>query len=160
MKIKLAVLEKDLNYLNRFSIAFGAKYAEKVEIHCFTDMEMALREMEASKFDMLIAGELFEVDTKKLPKHCGFAYFTESSDVDVFRGQPAIGKYQRADLLYKQILNVYSENIEDVSGLKHGDGQAKLIAFTSPSGGVGTSSLAAACALRLGRPLLYGRGTV
>ena len=33
MKIKLAVLEKDLNYLNRFSIAFDAKYAEKVEIH-------------------------------------------------------------------------------------------------------------------------------
>ncbi len=158
MKIKLAVLDNDLNYLNRFSIAFGTKYADKIEIHSFTDMELAIAEITKSKFDLLIASEMYEVDTDKLPRHCGFAYFTESADIDTLRGQTAIGKFQRADLLYKQILSVYSENAEGVSGLRLDGNQAAVILFTSPSGGAGTSSLAAACAMRYaaqGKKVLY-----
>lgn len=158
MKIKIAVLDKDLNYLNRFSIAFGTKYADKVEIHSFTDMDIALSEIDSSKFDVLLASELFEIDADRVPSHCGLAYFTESSDIQSLRGKPAIGKFQKADLLYKQILGVYSDNAEGVSGIKLDGKQAALIVFASPCGGVGTSSMAAACAVRYaeqGKRVLY-----
>lgn len=32
MKIKLAILEKDISYLNRFINVFSTKYADKMEI--------------------------------------------------------------------------------------------------------------------------------
>lgn len=148
MKIKIAILEKDENYLKRISATFNSKYADKVEVHSFTNQDLAIAELGKSKIDVFIASELFEIDTDKLPKHCGFAYFTDSVDVESLRGQPAIGKFQRADSLYKQMLSIYSENSEIVGGIKHNGSQAEIIIFASPCGGTGTSSLAAASAIR------------
>ena len=36
MKIKLALLDSDQNYLNRIVTAFNIKYADKLEIYSFT----------------------------------------------------------------------------------------------------------------------------
>ena len=75
------------------------------------------------------------------------AYFVESADVDSVNDQRAICKFQKADLIYRQILSIYSEYAGSASGLKLGDDSCKVIAFTSPCGGVGSSTMAAACAL-------------
>ena len=36
MKIKLALLDNDANYLNRLVVAFNTKYSDKFEIYSFT----------------------------------------------------------------------------------------------------------------------------
>lgn len=146
MRIKLAILEKDQAYLNRIVTAFNTKYADKFEIYSFTDEQMALSALDSSRIDVFVASEAFDIDVDAIPKRCGFAYFVDSADIDTLKEQRAICKFQKADLLYKQILSIYSENAGSISGLKLGDDSTKMIAFSSPSGGAGTSSLAAACA--------------
>lgn len=158
MKIKLAILEKDESYLNRIVSVFGTKYADKFQIYSFTDMDVAVSTLESAKIEIMVASDAFEIDVNKLPKRCGFAYFVDSMDVDMLNGQRAICKFQKADLIYKQILSIYSENASNVSGLKFGDDSSKIIFFQPVSGGVGASSMAAACAMRFaakGKRTLY-----
>lgn len=147
MRIKLAILEKDQNYLNRIVTAFSTKYADKFEIYSFTDKDIALSTLDSSRIDVLVASEAFEIDVAKIPTYCGFAYFVDSSDIDHVNEQRAICKFQKADLIYKQILSVYSEKAGSVSGLKLGEESAKVIAFTSVGCGVGNSTMAAAAAM-------------
>lgn len=42
MKIKLAILENDVNYLNRIVVAFNTRYADKLEIYSFTKYDAAI----------------------------------------------------------------------------------------------------------------------
>lgn len=147
MKIKLAILEKDQGYLNRIVATFSIKYADKFEIYSFTDDAFALPALESNRIDVFIASDLFEIDTEQIPKRCGFAYLAESSDVDTIRGHRAVCKFQKADLIYKQILSIYAENAGSVSGLKFGEESAKVFAFCSVGGGAGASSMAASAAM-------------
>ena len=158
MKIKLAILEKDQSYLNRIVSVFGTKYADKFQIYSFTDMDVAFSTLETAKIEVMVASDAFEIDVNKLPKRCGFAYFVDSADVEMLNGQRAICKFQKADLIYKQILSIYSENAGNISGLKLGDDSCKIIFFQPVSGGVGASSMAAACAIHFaakGKKTLY-----
>lgn len=158
MKIKLAILDKDVNYMNRFVAVFSTKYADKIEMYSFTDEEVALETLDDSRINVFIASDAFEIDVNKLPKRCSFAYLVDSPGVDMVNEQRAICKFQKLDLIYKQILSVYSENAGNLSDLKMDDDSTKVIAFASPSGGVGCSTLAAACALHFatqGKKTLY-----
>ena len=147
MRIKLAILERDQSYLNRIVTAFSTKYADKFEIYSFTDKDMAISTLGTARIDVLVASDAFDIDVASLPARCGFAYFVDSADIDHVNEQRAICKFQKADLIYKQILSVYSEKAGSVSGLKFGDESAKIFAFCSACGGVGTSSMAASAAI-------------
>jgi len=158
MKFKLAILEKDTEYLNRIVSVFSTKYFDKVEIYGFSEKEVALANLDSRKIDVLIANDAYDIDVSALPKRCSFAYFVESSGIDTCKGLHAICKYQKVELIYKAILSVYSENASSLSALKRGNGSCSLVAFMSPCGGVGTSSVAAASALHYaakGKSVLY-----
>lgn len=158
MKIRLAILENDTGYLNRIVTVFGAKYADKIEIYSFTEKEMALAELQSIKADVLLASDSYEIDPKQIPKRCGFAYFVDSMEVESLRGQPTISRFQKADLIYRQVLSIYSEHAGTFTELKFSDDGCRVIAFSTPSGGTGCSTMAAAGALhfaRLGHKTFY-----
>lgn len=158
MKIKLAILDKDISYLNRMVSAFGTKYADKLELYSFSDEKIAMESLEVNKIDLLLTSDLFDIDTTVLPRRCAFAYLVDSSDIETVKNQVAICKFQKADLIYKQILSLYSEKASNISGLKLNDTDSKIIIFSSPCGGTGTSTMAAACAKQLargGKKVLY-----
>ena len=74
------------------------------------------------------------------------------------RGQPTICRFQKADLIYRQVLSLYAEHAGSMTELKFSDDGCRVIAFASPSGGAGSSTMAAACALHfaaLGKKTLY-----
>lgn len=146
MKIKLAILDRDARYLSRMEKAFGSKYEDKFEIYSFTDMTAALSTLEPARIEVFLASDSFEIDTNLLPKRCGFAYLVEAQDVVTFRDERAVCKFQKADLFYKEILMVYSENAERMGFRTAGDG-SRIILFAGVGGGVGASTIAAACAL-------------
>lgn len=149
MKIKVALLERDQNYLNRIVTAFNTKYADKFEIYSFTDQRLAIEVLEKSRIDVFVASDadVFQINTDDIPDRCGFAYFVESPDIETVGGHRVICKFQKIDLIYKQILSIYSENAGSVSGLKIGEESTKMIIFSTPCGGVGSSCMAAACAV-------------
>lgn len=151
MKIRIALLDSDIHYLNRIVAAFSGKYADKLEVYSFTGPEGAMEALEPSKIDLLIASDIFDIDVTALPKRCGFAYLVENHEVETVKDEPAICKFQKADLIYKQILSIYSENASNISGIRLTDENSSLVAFVSPSGGVGTSTLAAAYAVACAR---------
>ena len=134
MKIKLAILEKDVSYLSRIVAVFSTKYADKFEIYSFTDAAVALSSLDAAKIDVLVANDAFDVDVSLLPKRCGFAYLVDSADIEMKNDQRAICKFQKVDLIYKQILSVYSEKAGSISGLKLDEESTKIIFFSSDWG--------------------------
>ena len=149
MKIKLAILEKDKSYLTRVVTAFGTKYADKFEIYSFTDQDVALANLNSAKIDVLLASDAFDIQVQALPNRCAFAYLVDSMGIDTYNEQRAICKFQKADLIYKQILSVYSEKASSITGFKVSGDAGQVIAFCSIGGGVGSSTMAAACAVRL-----------
>lgn len=152
MKIKLAILENDKTYLDRIVSAFSIKYSDKLEIYSFTNFEVALSTINQNKIDIFLANESFEVDRKALPSRCGFAYLVDAPDVESVRDEVAISKFQKADLIYKQILSIFSENTAAITGAHMDESTStNVIAFQSPSGGTGCSTVAAACAVNLAR---------
>ncbi len=159
MKIKLAILENDENYLNRIVTVFNSRYSDKIEVYSFTSDATAIPMLEKAKIDVLLADDAFEINTKELPKRCGFAYLVNSNDIESLRDEKVIGKFQKAELIYKQVLSIFAENVTEITGIRlNENGNCKLIAFLSPSGGTGSSTAAAACAMRFakqGRKTLY-----
>lgn len=149
MKIKIAILERDKSYLTRVVSTFGARYSEKLEIYSFTDQEVALGSLNSAKIDVLLASDSFDIDITKLPNRCAFSYLVDSVGIDLLNGQRAICKFQKADLIYKQIISVYSEKASTITGFKMTDNECKVILFCSASGGAGSSTMAAACAVHL-----------
>lgn len=158
MKVRLAILHGDVTYLNRLASILGARYPDQLTLHAFTDPEAALAALRERKIDVFLADDAFTVDPEDIPPKCGFAYFVESPEVDSVRGQPAICAFQRIELLYKQILGVFSETLGETSVRNLYSGSAKRIVFASPCGGSGTSTAAAACAVHFaaaGKRSLY-----
>ena len=157
MKIKLAILEKDQSYLSRIVSAFSTKYADKLQIYSFTNPELAMSSIQREKIDVLIASDVFDIDLLELPSRCGFAYFVDSVGVETLNDQRAICKFQKAELIYKQILGVYSDHATNIGGVGL-DEKGQILLFASPAGGAGSSTMAAACALHFaqaGRKTLY-----
>ena len=159
MKIKLAMLESDSSYLRRVVPMFNSKYADELEIYSFTDVDAAMACLEEKKIDVFLASHNFKIDFNQIPKRCGFAYLVESLDINMIDTHKAICKFQKGELIYKQVLSIYSEHMPNITGISQNEnGAMKTIAFCSPCGGVGTSTVAAACAIALanaGQRVLY-----
>ncbi len=151
MRIKLAILDHDERYLARIANAFGNKYADKLYVRSSTNPERIMAELETERIDVLLVNDAYDFDASLLPKRCGFAYFVDSPDIEMKNGEHAVCKYQSVDMIYKQILGLYSEHAGNVASIGTGDGKCKIAIFQPVSGGVGSSSLAAACATRLAR---------
>ena len=149
MKIKMAILENDANYLSRLTKVFGTKYAENLEIYAFTDQSIAMNSLDKERIDVFLSSVFFTINVENIPKRCGFAYLVDSPDIDSYLNQRAICKFQKAELIYKQILSIYAENAGRVSGLKVSDKICRLITFASVSGGSGSSVICAAAARHL-----------
>lgn len=152
MKIRLAILESDKLYLERISGVFNVKYADKLEVYTFTEEDKALEALVTYRIDVFLAGETFEISTAKIPIRCGFAYFVDTIGVESVRGEVALCKFQKVEMIYKQILSIFSDKTAAVTGINLEAGkQGKLIGFCSASGGCGCSVTAAAFAINLAR---------
>lgn len=148
MKIKLLILDSDVGYLNRITSILNQKYRERFAVFAFTDPEAALPALKKEKIDVFLADDSFlSLETQLIPQKCGVAYFVDTQDITAVNGRPAICKFQKAELIYKQILAVYSETLSNASVRNIYSDATKTLLFSSPGGGVGTSSAAAACAM-------------
>lgn len=158
MKIKVALLDVEKSFLTRMVTTFGAKYADKLEIYSFTDPKVALETLNSARIDVLLASDRFDIDLQKLPNRCAFAYLVDSMGFEMLKDQRAICKFQKAELIYKQILSVYSEKASSITGFTVNGDEGVVILFCSAGGGVGSSAMAAACATSLaakGHKILY-----
>ena len=158
MVIKVAMLSENANYIRRMSANFNNLYSDKLELYLFTNQDKAMEALSTQKIDVFLSDGGFEIDQQKIPKKCGFAYLTDTPDIDTIRGERTVCKFQKAELIYKEILDIYSENVSEVIGFKTDGSRARVVLFTSAAGGTGCSTAAAACAGALamkGKRVLY-----
>lgn len=159
MKIRVAIFEKDELYLKKITAIFNKKYLEKIQIYCVTNIDLVKKILEDNKIDVLLSNEEYDINTEILPKRCGFAYLTESNDIKQWKDNIAIGKYQRIDLIYKEILNIYAEKAADLGVNKEViNNTTSIYTFVSASGGTGSSTIAAAVSInaaKAGKKVLY-----
>lgn len=158
IKIKLVIADKDEVYVKRLINFFNTNYSDKLEIYYFTYLEEVNDFIEKNKVDVLIATETFGINIKEIPKKIAFAYFSESPSIDTINNMRTVCKYQKVDLIYKEILSLYSEKTTNVEyKVSEGD-NTLMLTFLSTSGGTGSSTVAAACAMnmaRRGKKVLY-----
>jgi len=146
MRIKLAVLEQDDNYLKRITSVFNTRFADKLELFAYTEMQAALSALKVSKIDVFLVGDEYELDMRAVPERCGFAWFVDEPVLKEFRGQKTICRFQQAEVIYKQVLNLYAEKFQGVIG-GNGNTETVLWWFTSAGGGCGGTTAAASAAI-------------
>lgn len=158
MKIKLAILESDVDFLKSYSMALSSRFSDKLEVYTFSNMENAMSALVDSRIDVFLAGDNFEIDTSSIPEECGFAYLVDSNDIKSFKNEHTICRFQKMDLIYRDILGIFSEKEYIISGSSTANSNCKVLLFTGIEGGTGASSVAAACALyfsQSGKRTLY-----
>lgn len=158
MAIKVAVIERDSRFLDRLTNVFSKSYSDKLELYPFTDPDVALSTLAFIKPHILIAEESVPIAPSSLPLGCALAYFVSAVGTDRVGGYRAICKFQRAELIYKQILGIVSDSGDSAAQAGRQASDSKFLVFTSPAGGVGVSTSAAAFALKAasqGKRVLY-----
>lgn len=159
IRIKLALLESDEYYLQRIMAVFNSRFADRLEVFSFTDKDAALSILAANRIDVFLASEEFVINVDELPKRCAFAYFAESKSVETLYGERTICKFQKVEIMYKEIISLFSEKSGEVIGYKKGgSNSSNVYAFVSSNGGAGSSSTAAGFAVflaRNGKKVLY-----
>lgn len=159
MKIKLAILDNDQAYMNRIISVFSTKFSDKLEIYSFTSLDVALATIKHSAINVFVASDTFNFDVSKLPSRCGFAYLVESENIETVKDQPVLFKFQKADVIYKEILGIFSERLSSSTGLRS-DSESSVVVYTflSANSGAGSSTLAAAFSKYLagkGKKVMY-----
>ena len=151
MKIRLGILEKDQLYKTRLINYFNANYADKLEIFSFSTLDSMLQYVVEKSLDVLLADEVSVPDAKAIPAGVAFAYWSEASNIDSIRNVRAVCKYQKAELIYKEILGLYAELDTNVTSYKMDGSSGAVVTFVGAGGGVGSTTAAVGCAMRIAR---------
>lgn len=150
IKIKLGIVDSDVLYLRRFTDLMGKKYSNQIEMYSFTDSSSVLQSVRENRINVLIVSHDTQINTGELADFCMFAYLTDSGMIDTYNGYKTICRYQRADVIYRQILGLYSEKLADkVRYRMSGRERARISLFVPCCEGAGAVTAAAAFAEHL-----------
>ncbi len=158
MKIKIAILEQDKNYLNKILGFFACKYSGKIEASGFSDYKIALKQIETNMPDIFLFPEDYidKIDVTKIKSVP--VVFVEGNDITEVQGFEVVSKFQKISQIYKKILAVYSANTNYSFVSDASNTTCKTILFTGIAGGVGTTTAALGCAIYLvkhGKRVMY-----
>lgn len=147
IRIKVVVVDSRASYLRKLLDAFVTDYADRVEPFAFSSLEGAEEFFKSSSADVMLVESALADETLTGRKGAVLAFLTDDASVDAVFGHPAICRFQKTDLIYKSILDVCSDKFDHVSSKSSLLDHAKIVSFFPASGGVGASTMAAACAL-------------
>lgn len=157
MKIKVIIVDQDTNYTSHMLQVFQTRYADKVEMRVFSDVNSFYANIREAYADLVLYSSNLQLDTAELPESVVIGCLCEQSGIEEIGGVSAICKYQKVDILYKLMLGLFAEKASDMK-LKTSGNLVHVTLFTSVQGGCGTSAAAAAYALRMakeGKKIFY-----
>ena len=146
MRIKLAILEKNERFLSGFMNALNKGYSDKLEIYSFTDLEKAMSNLSRLGINVFLVSSNFNVDVSALPRNCSFAYLIGPSDNVMAEDYPVISKFTSVDMIYSEIVKICPV-LEDTK--PRITSSCRTVVFSSPCGGCGNSTVAAAFAIKM-----------
>lgn len=147
MRIKVAFVDTDSDYLQRVKTKLRKDYADQIEASYYTDFGIFITDQNRNKADIAVVNIQFRNDAGFVNVKCPVLFVSEdnsSGRIDEYR---LVGKYHRFEELYRNILSVYSDSAQGMEGFVSSMAEGrKLIVFASPAGGTGSSTMAVACA--------------
>lgn len=150
IKIKLGIADSDRLYLERITDFISRKYRDQIEIYSFTEISQVIQSVRENRINVLIASQDSQIDSDNLADFCMFAYLTDSGVIDTYNGHRTICRYQKIDVIYRQILGMYSEKLADkVRYRLSGKEKARMSLFMPCCEGSGATTAAAAFAEHL-----------
>lgn len=148
MKIRLGILDSNVFYIKRLIEYFSSHYAEEVEIFAFSNSDKLADHLSQAKLDVILSDEELLPEDFSISRSTVLAYLSDSMDIKTIRDLPAVCKYQKAEQLYRDVLNLYAE-LDRRTSYRMSDHVCPVLLFMGVSGGAGTTTVAAACALNL-----------
>lgn len=156
IKKKMILADEDEQYLKEVRHEFMERVSQ-LELITFTKKEKLYQFLkQGSEADILVIDEALaqdRLDDLFLPATC----IALSSSMDSIEGFEVVKKYQRMESLINAILLKYAQDSGALEVVR-GDSHTKMVAFYSPAGGTGKTTLAMAMAVvgaRMGFQTLY-----
>lgn len=151
MNIKIAVIDHDINYLERLSGVL--QQYEELSVAVFTSMESFQQTIEHENFNIVvfnpnISAQQLIFSSKVMPV-C--LCTQETVNRSLYPSMPAVQKYQRISNIYKEVLKKYAEHVKDSEMDYFKAANTKVIAVHSPIGGSGKTTLSLAIAGKIRR---------
>lgn len=158
MKMKLAICTRDEVYAARMIDYFSIHFSDRMELSQYTEIAYLADALKNERSDICLIGDelLEEIEGTEVEKK-NIAVLTEEKDA-VYENKKSIFKYQKAELIYKELLNLYADFKSNAAVFReHNEKEAYSYAFLSPMGGTGATTVALAYATYLAktRNVLY-----
>jgi len=150
-KLNLVILDRDSKYVSGVTNFFIANYSDKFTLISFTEKKYLLDFLEKEKrIDILLLSEdMYEQDFARESIKT-IIILSDNSEQGEINGYPSMMKYQQAQNLYSDIINVYTtQNPDNIEKITNEYDKTKIITFYSPLGGIGKTTLAVATAITL-----------
>lgn len=157
MKIKVIMLDYNEDYLGRVLTFFQQQYGDKIDLFTFTENSLFYEFLKNNKVDVCLVDSEIIIEESKIPDRCEIVYLVDTREIENYKGKQAVFKYQKAGQIYKEIVNIASEKVSNVTFKKNGT-KAKTVVFTSAKGGVGVTTTALAFSFskaRMGKKVFY-----
>lgn len=151
MNIKIAIIDHDIDYLERLSGVL--QQYEELSVTVFTRMESFQQAIEFENFQIVvfnpdISAQQLIFSSKVMPV-C--LCTQETTNRELYPSMPAVQKYQRISSIYKEVIKKYAEHVKDSEMDYFKAANTKVIAVYSPIGGSGKTTLSLAIAGKLRR---------
>ncbi len=146
MKIKLVVYSEDIQYVEHLVNYLNIHYSDTVELNVF-DEEEALKEyLDRYKADIILLDDGYNSVFKS---NAITVYLTNEPDAK--NEQIYVFKYQKGELIYKTILNIYASGTDkSLHNLREKrEGAPGIHMFLSVNGGAGASTVAKAYGIKM-----------
>ena len=147
MKLKVVMLTKDQEYSSRFMKIVMKRFEDEMELAVFSQYDLAMNKVTQSKSDILLAEKELLENESDIPSYCGLVYLVDKAGIKTIDEHKAILKYKKIDDIRTELMDVYAERVgKENIGMFSNNGDCKVLTFYSGAGGVGASTVAAACA--------------
>lgn len=150
MKIKISICSDDMLYCEKLVNYFNSHYYDKFQWNVYTQSIYLKQIFESNTADLILVGEEMNSELQKLEEQFEisqlWAYLITDKN-DWKEEERYLEKYRRADLIYRDLLDLYAEKEHiHYENLSIVSGKTTFIAFVSAAGGTGASTIACAAA--------------
>lgn len=157
MKLNIAFLMNDKEYMEKITQGLSCKYIEELNISMYVDKNTAIDDIKKNPVDVIIADENYTFNNSPIEDKYILIYMTEDKKDNV-NNHKAIFKYQKITDIYNSIVNIFHENREKYNDINtcvnkeaedsriQGNSTAAVACIVSAAGGTGNTAIAISAA--------------
>ena len=146
MKIRVVVCLKNDKHIQRIMEYYENHYEklEHFDLHMFSEYDLTKEYIQTHNLDIFLLDIKAKCEEPVKGKFL-FAYLSEEKSLDMYEGEKAICKYQKAETLFQELFSSFAESLENKQ-YKFSSDSAKIYLFQNAGGGSGCTTVAMACA--------------